>query len=42
MSILSAVPELNRAERWRTALGADDLRTFDAVAGAMNRRLGYT
>jgi hypothetical protein len=28
-------------ERWRDALSARDLAAFEAVAGAMNRRLGY-
>jgi len=28
-------------ERWRSALSVRDLRTFDTVAGAMNRTLGY-
>jgi hypothetical protein len=28
-------------ERWRSVLGPDALRTFDAVAGDLNRRLGY-
>ena len=28
-------------ERWRTALSAADLHTFEAVAGARNRALGY-
>jgi Sulfotransferase family len=28
-------------ERWRTALNEQDLETFERVAGALNRRLGY-
>ena len=28
-------------ERWRTVLTKDDLKTFDRIAGAMNRRYGY-
>jgi hypothetical protein len=28
-------------DRWRQALDADALRAFDAVAGDLNRRLGY-
>jgi len=28
-------------ERWRTVLTKDHLKTFDRVAGAMNRRYGY-
>lgn len=39
---LDSSSEVRLDERWRTALSAADLRTFDAVAGAMNRRLGYT
>jgi hypothetical protein len=29
-------------ERWKDVLNADDLRTFDAVAGGLNRRYGYS
>jgi len=28
-------------ERWRTVLKQDDIKTFDFIAGAMNRRYGY-
>lgn len=28
-------------EAWRRDLGADELREFDAIAGPLNRRLGY-
>lgn len=28
-------------EKWRKALSAEDIRTFDRVAGALNRELGY-
>ena len=28
-------------ERWRRDLGPADLATFEQVAGATNRRLGY-
>lgn len=28
-------------ERWRDEIGAADLRTFDKIAGRLNRRLGY-
>lgn len=38
---LDSTSEVRLDERWREALSASDLRTFDAVAGAMNRRLGY-
>lgn len=33
--------EIRCDECWRSALDARDLETFDAVAGEMNRRLGY-
>ncbi len=38
---LDAPGEVRLDERWRDTLGASDLRLFDAVAGAVNRRLGY-
>lgn len=38
---LDAVERIEYDERWRTALSAADLQTFDAVAGARNRALGY-
>ena len=28
-------------ERWRTEMPKGDLATFEKIAGAMNRRLGY-
>jgi hypothetical protein len=34
--------EVRLDERWRSLLTAEDLRTFDAVAGRLNRRYGYT
>ncbi|MCC7462939.1 MAG: sulfotransferase, partial [Gammaproteobacteria bacterium] len=39
---LDSGSEVRLDERWRNALSAAELRTFDLVAGAMNRRLGYT
>jgi hypothetical protein len=33
--------EVKLDERWRTTLSADELRTFDEVAGDLNRRYGY-
>jgi len=28
-------------EKWRTALTAADLATFERIAGGLNRQLGY-
>jgi hypothetical protein len=39
---LDSTSEVRLDERWRDALSDDDLEIFDAVAGRMNRRLGYT
>lgn len=39
---LDSSSEVRLDERWRDALSATDLQAFDAVAGPMNRRLGYT
>ena len=39
---LDSTNEVRLDERWRDALTDDDLRIFDAVAGQMNRRLGYS
>lgn len=33
--------EIRLDERWKAALGQDDLAVFDSVAGDLNRRLGY-
>lgn len=38
---LDSSSEVRLDERWREALSTQDLAVFDAVAGAMNRRLGY-
>jgi hypothetical protein len=38
---LDASPEIRLDERWRNCLSSADLREFDAVAGALNRRYGY-
>lgn len=39
---LDSSAEIRLDERWKSELSDEDLRTFDAVAGAMNRRLGYS
>lgn len=39
---LDSTREIRLDDRWRTALRADDLATFDAVAGDLNRRLGFS
>ena len=33
--------KIHNSEKWRNELSADDLRTFDSIAGPLNRRLGY-
>lgn len=38
---LDATSEIRLDARWRTALGESDLVRFEAVAGDLNRRLGY-
>jgi hypothetical protein len=38
---LDATSEIRLDDRWRTALTADDLATFEADAGSLLRRLGY-
>jgi hypothetical protein len=38
---LDATSEIRLDERWKTALTAADLATFEADAGALRRRLGY-
>ena len=38
---LDASSEIRFDERWREALSASDLASFDRVAGGLNRRLGY-
>jgi hypothetical protein len=38
---LDSTREIRLDERWKTALGAEDLAVFDRVAGDYNRRLGY-
>jgi hypothetical protein len=38
---LDATSEIRLDERWRNALGEQDLRIFDEVAGDVNRRCGY-
>jgi hypothetical protein len=39
---LDSTSEVRLDERWREALSDTDLGIFDAVAGQMNRRLGYS
>jgi hypothetical protein len=39
---LDSTREVKLDDRWRTALGPADLATFDAVAGSLNRQLGYS
>ncbi len=38
---LDSTTQIVLDERWRTVLTKDDLRTFDHIAGAINRRYGY-
>jgi hypothetical protein len=38
---LDATGEIHLDERWRSVLTPTDLRRFEAVAGTINRRLGY-
>lgn len=38
---LDSSVDIRLDERWKSELSAEDLRVFDEVAGAMNRRLGY-
>jgi sulfotransferase family protein len=38
---LDTTSEIRVDERWRDVLGPTELRTFSAVAGALNRGLGY-
>ncbi len=38
---LDSTREIRLDERWKTALTADDLAAFDAVAGDYNRKMGY-
>jgi hypothetical protein len=38
---LDATREVRLDERWKTALDPEALGTFEAVAGDLNRRLGY-
>jgi hypothetical protein len=38
---LDTTSEIRLDARWRTALRANDLLRFEAVAGDLNRRLGY-
>jgi hypothetical protein len=38
---LDSTSQVRQDERWREVLGPDDLNVFEAVAGAVNRHLGY-
>lgn len=40
-SRLNGAAKIQLNEKWRTELTAEDLRTFDGVAGPLNRQLGY-
>jgi len=40
-SRLNGAAKIQLNEKWRSDLSAADLRTFESVAGPMNRRLGY-
>ncbi len=39
---LDLTSEVRLDDRWRSMLTEEDLRTFDRVAGGLNRRYGYT
>jgi hypothetical protein len=39
---LQSTSAIRLDERWRTQLSAEDLSTFDLVAGSLNRRCGYS
>ena len=39
---LDSTSEIRLDDRWRTALAETDLAAFDAIAGNLNRRLGYS
>ena len=38
---LDTTAEIRLDERWKTILTPEDLRTFDEIAGALNRKYGY-
>jgi hypothetical protein len=38
---LDNTSQVSLDERWKDVLTADDLKTFDRIAGAMNRKYGY-
>jgi hypothetical protein len=40
-SRLNGSAKIHNAEKWRNELTADDLRTFESIAGPVNRELGY-
>jgi hypothetical protein len=39
---MDTTSEIRHDERWKTHLSAEDLKTFDRVAGDLNRHYGYT
>lgn len=39
---MDTTSEIRLDERWKEALGSDDLRIFDKVAGELNRSYGYS
>ena len=38
---LDVTSDIHLDQRWRVILTEEDLRVFDSVAGAVNRRYGY-
>jgi hypothetical protein len=40
-SRLKGAPKIQLNEKWRAELRPEDLRTFEAIAGSLNRSLGY-
>jgi hypothetical protein len=38
---MDSTSEIRLDERWRSHLNEDDLRTFDEIAGTLNRKYGY-
>jgi hypothetical protein len=40
-SRLNGSAKIHNSEKWRKELSADDLKTFESIAGSLNRALGY-
>jgi len=40
-SRLGGSKKIHNSEKWRKELSADDLRSFESIAGPLNRQLGY-